>query len=177
MRTRDVHGIMSDDYISSEMLGGLDLMVDYSSLYPGSIIKHYLAQHVVRRLADKEILSVEFAPGDNGDNIFRQTVNWSDGTKVCVNKSETDWTVYGCTLPMYGYAVFDKDGKYLSGIVRNPADKDEVIEISCRPDSFYLNGRGYRASSQLAIEPKLGQLQSTVTSYTACSFIRKRAAP
>ncbi len=156
MRSRDAHGILSDDYISSEILGGVDFMVDLHSLYPGSIIKHYLGQHVVRRLADKEIESVTFTKDAGGqEDITRQTVTWSDGTKVFVNRSENDWTIGQWTLPMFGYVVFDKKGELLSAIVRNPEYQEDVVEISQRPDSFYINGRGYSKTSTLQIEPKL----------------------
>lgn len=151
-RNVNLHGILSDDYISAEILGALDLMVDVGAAFPGAIRKHYLAQHVVRNLADKEIISVEFEQ----DNIHRQITTWSDETKVYVNRGEKNWDLRGWTLPKYGFAVFDANGKIASAICRNPDNTKEVIEFSLRADgSFYLNGRGKGTLDILPIQPIL----------------------
>ena len=156
MRDWSLHNTNSDDYISSEIIGALDLMASRDHAIFGAVRKYHLAQHVARRLADKEIESVEF----ENDNIYRQTVTWSDGTKTYVNRGQEKWAVGNLTLPKYGYAVFDSNGALLSGIYCNPANNAEIIESSMRPDgSFYVNGRGYAQADLLAIHPVLKSAQ------------------
>lgn len=156
MRDWSLHNTNSDDYISSEIIGALDLMASREHAIFGAVRKYHLAQHVARRLADKEIESVEF----ENDNIYRQIITWSDGTKTYVNRGQEKWTVGKFTLPKYGYAVFDSNGALLSGIYCNPANNAEIIESSMRPDgSFYVNGRGYAQADLLAIHPVLKSAQ------------------
>ncbi|MDO4856658.1 MAG: hypothetical protein Q4A17_01780 [Thermoguttaceae bacterium] len=147
-----LHNSMSDDYISSEMLGGLDLMVEAGAVFAGSVRKHYLAQHVKRAQADQEISSVEFVE----DCLAHQCVTWTNGMKVYVNQAETDWAVAGAVLPQYGFVVLDAEGKIISAIVRNPKDQEEIVEYSVRADgSFYLNGRGKSITDLLQIIPTM----------------------
>ena len=156
MRDWSLHNTNSDDYISSEIIGALDLMASREHSIFGAVRKYHLAQHVARRLADKEIESVEF---ENG-NIYRLIVTWSDGTKTYVNRGQEKWAIGNLTLPKYGYAVFDSNGALLSGIYCNPANNAEIIESSMRPDgSFYVNGRGYSQVDLLAIQPILKSAQ------------------
>ncbi|MDO4583318.1 MAG: hypothetical protein Q4D62_04350 [Planctomycetia bacterium] len=177
LRNQNMHGIMSDDYISAEILGGLDLMVNLNTILEGSVRKHYLAQHVRRQLADQEIVSVEFAEG----NIRRQCVTWSDATKVYVNRGEGTWQVGESGLPKYGFVVLDKMGKVLSGIVRNPANPAEVVEMSQRNDgSFYLYGRGKAVSEVLPISPvmKRAEISEDRSSFrVAVEWQCREAAP
>lgn len=156
LRNYGLHGIMSDDYIGAEILGGLDLMVAQGDIYPNSVRKHYLAQHVVRAYADQEINSVEFARENGKENIFRQIVRWSNGSTVYANRGPGNWKIAdGVTLPLYGYYVTDKTGQGISGIICNPANLKEIVEFSKRPDSFYVNGRGYEKSKIFPVTPKL----------------------
>ncbi|MBR5710504.1 MAG: hypothetical protein IKX40_07075 [Thermoguttaceae bacterium] len=156
LREWSLHHSASDDYISSEIIGALDLMESRNNDISGTVRKYHLAQHVARRLADKEIESVEF---ENG-NIKRQTLTWSDGTKTFVNRGQEKWTVGKYTIPKYGYIVTDASGALLSGIYCNPANNAEIIESSTRPDgSFYVNGRGYSQVDLLAIQPVLKSAQ------------------
>lgn len=151
LRDPHLHGIMSDDYISAEILGGLDLMVDLGTIFSGSVRKHYLAQHFVRSIADQEIENVEFL-----DGLRRQRVTWTNGMTVYVNRGEGNWSVQGYTLPKYGFVIFDANGNFVSGIVRNPANRKEVAEFSQRPDgTFYLNGRGKALVDLLPIQPTM----------------------
>ncbi|MBQ6619500.1 MAG: hypothetical protein IJH68_05065 [Thermoguttaceae bacterium] len=153
-----LHGTESDDYISMEILGGVDLMVEWNCLFSASVRKHYLAQHIVRSRAAAEIRSVEFAEGDRtgGRDIARQIVRWSDGTTVFGNRGADDWTLPdGSILPRYGVKCVNPNGMELF-IGRNPAAPDEVIEYSRRIDgSFYLNGRGYPSRRIYAVAPRL----------------------
>lgn len=152
LRNRLLHDTQSDDYISSEILGGVDLMVDAGTIFAGSVRKNYLAQHVVRSLADQEIAGVEFVD----DELRHQCVTWSNGTKVFVNRGEGTWKVADYLVPKYGYVVFDASGKCLSGIVRNPACESEIVEFANRPDgSCYFNGRGRAKANLLPIQPTM----------------------
>lgn len=98
-RSRAVHGINSDDYMSMEALSGHALMSDSASWGRAVTRKYYLLQDLARRLALHNIVSSEFVAGD----IHRQKVLWDDGTEVCVNRGESDWTVAGHVLPQYGF--------------------------------------------------------------------------
>ena len=153
-----LHGAQSDDYLSMEILGGVDLMVDWNCLFPASVRMYYLAQHIVRSRAAAEILSVEFAEDDKtgGQDITRQTVRWSDGTTVWGNRGEDDWTLPdGSVLPRYGVKCVNPNGMELF-IGRSPTNPDEVIEYSRRIDgSLYLNGRGYPSRRIYAVAPRL----------------------
>lgn len=152
LRDGVLHDAMSDDYISSELLGGLDLMVEAGTVFPGSVRKHYLAQHVVRALADQEIVGVKFVKG----NLRRQCVTWTNGMKVFVNRDAEDWTVKGHLLPKFGFIVLDAEGKVVSGIVRNPANTKEIVEFSKRADGgFYLNARSRKLVDILPIQPTM----------------------
>ncbi len=152
LREGALHDAMSDDYISAELLGGLDLMVEAGTVFPGSVRKHHLAQHVVRALADQEIESVKFV----NDCLRQQCVTWTNGMKVIVNRGENDWAVKGWILPKYGFIVLDVNGKVISGIVRNPANRKEVVEFSERADgTFYLNARSKTLMNLLPVQPTM----------------------
>ena len=114
-----LHDAGSDDYLSMEMLSGNSLMTETWSIFPFSVRKTWLAQHVIRRLADKEIMSVVFQNG----NIHHQKVTWSDGTTVFVNRDKDVLNVLkvetadgGISLGTYHFAVLDKSGKLISAI-------------------------------------------------------------
>ncbi len=152
VRNSALHSITSDDYLSAELLGGLDLMVDVNSVFPGSIRKHYLLQNIVRNLADKEITSVQYEP----DNLLKQTVEWSDGTRVIVNRDTADWTIHNYTLPLYGFVVVDKSQQFLAGLIR---ENGQIIERSVTPDGIYLNGHGYPQSDLEFIFPSMAKAE------------------
>lgn len=116
-RSRAVHGISSDDYISMEVLSGHALMVDAGCWGRAATRKYYFLQDLARRLALRNVASFEFVDGD----IHRQRVAWDEGTEVFVNRGKAEWTVKGRTLPQYGFlarngekyaSVEKKDGKY-----------------------------------------------------------------
>ena len=172
LRDSRLHGVMSDDYICSEVLGGLDPMVSLASIFPGSVRKYFLTQGLARRLADKEIDSVEFGEMDSttlertleqrefsseeftNTDICHPIVTWSDGTRVYANRGESAWTVQGVTLPRYGFLVLDEKDKPLAGIVTNPQNPNEIVEFAEQADgSFYMNGRGYATAEILPIQP------------------------
>lgn len=153
----ELHGMESDDYLSMELLGGVDLMLDSRLIFPASVRTYYLAQPIVRSRAAAEILSVEFANGDQTQkDITRQIVRWSDGTTVYGNRGSGDWTLLdGSILPRYGVKCVNPNGMELF-IGRNPDNLSEVIEYSrCSDGSFFLNGRGYPSRKIYAVTPRL----------------------
>ena len=149
-RSRDLHGIDSDDYISAELLTGHALMTDLSSLGRGAVRKHWLAQEFIESIARDEIARVEFAEG----NFHRLIVSWKSGARVWVNRGEADWTVAGHTLPQFGY--FAKNGEIESSIERLGG---LVAEQSRARGKFYVNGRGFQPNAPLAITPRAGRVE------------------
>ena len=132
-----LHGIYSDDYITTEVLTGHPAMV--SMPFGRDVVrKYWLSQPLMRALALRTIEAVEFVEG----NIHRQRVLWSGGGEVFVNRGQTDWTIEGHTLPQYGFfaQVRLRDGY---GLVAAAIERrDGVIVEWCRtPQSLYVNGR------------------------------------
>jgi hypothetical protein len=132
-RGRKLHGIESDDYITSEILTGHALMVDWGSAKRGAVRKYWLAQEMIRHLADKQIVKVEFA--DN--NIHRLIIYWNDETVVLVNLDAGDWNIESFfkkhsvktffeTIPPFGFYA-DISGIKTCGIVKKG---DQIIEMS-----------------------------------------------
>jgi hypothetical protein len=143
-RGRNDHGIMSDDYISAEILEGHALMVDSGCWGAPAVRKYWLAQDVARNLSLKAITNVEYAGGD----MRRQIVTWDNGTKVYVNRGEDDWSVEGRVLPQYGFLVVGTNG--LQSAVER---RDGVYsESSCDSGHWYCNARAFGMSAS----PKIG---------------------
>ena len=155
-RGRALHGIESDDYISAEILTGHALMVDRGSAMRGAVRKYWLAQDLIRNLADKEIVNVEFVDG----NIHRQIITWSDDTAVFVNlDTKNDWAITDTTvLPPYGY-VAESPNEY-SAIFRQ---NGRVVEMSLTErqggTTYYVNARQRGAEDLLPIVPKINTFQ------------------
>jgi hypothetical protein len=83
-----LHGIYSDDYITTEVLIG----------HPGKakpafgrdvVRKYWLLHDLTRELALRRIESVEFA----GGNLHRQYVRWDNGGEVWVNRGAFEMRV------------------------------------------------------------------------------------
>ena len=148
-RSRRQHGIESDDYLTSEILFGHALMMDRGGMVRGAVRKYWLAQGLIRRLADDAIARVDFAAGD----ACRQTVTWESGAVVHVNRGETDWAVAGHTLPPFGY--YARSGKVASCIERRGG---LIVEWSRGPGRWYVNGRGSDPEPLLRIRPSAGDL-------------------
>ena len=144
-RSREEHGIESDDYISAEVLEGHALMIDRGGFGRGAVRKYWLAQDFVRSVAVDAIADVRFAGGD----IHRQIIDWKSGGCVYVNRGSTDWHVSGKTLPPCGYCA-------TNGPVESCIEKIDgiVVEQSRGPDTWYFNARGFGPASQLAIRPQ-----------------------
>lgn len=149
-RSRPLHGIESDDYISAEVLTGHALMIDRGGLVRGAVRKYWLGQDLIRSLAADEIKDFEFADGD----IHRAIVTWKSGARVYVNRGESDWTVAGRTLPQFGYLA--TNGEVESSIERID---EVVVERSRAKDRFYVNGRGYLPDPPLHIRPSAERIE------------------
>jgi len=147
---RDLYGIESDDYISCELLTGHALMIDLGAKVRGAVRKYWLAQDLIRSLAQDEIVDCQFDGGD----LHRVTVVWKSGAKVYVNRGESDWTVEGRVLPQYGYLA--QNGPIESSIERIG---DAVVEQSRSPKGFYVNARGQEADPPLKIRPSLERVE------------------
>lgn len=100
-RQRPAHGIISDDYLCSELMAAHNLMGDAQSWGYDNVRKYWLAQDFIRSTAGKKMVGHEFVDG----NIKHQRIQWDTGATVLVNRSQQDWTVDGKTLPAYGFAI------------------------------------------------------------------------
>jgi len=149
-RSREEHGIESDDYISTELLTGHALMIDIHGLIRGAVRKYWLAQDFIESIAHDEIANVEYADGD----IHRLIVTWKSGARVYVNRGETDWTVADHTLPQYGY--FAKNGDIESSIERFG---NVIAEQSRGKGKFYVNSRVFNPNAPLAITPRAERVE------------------
>lgn len=130
-----LHGMYSDDYISTEVLTGHPPMV-HSPFGRDVIRKYWLLHDLMRALALKEIEDVQFVNGD----IHRQFVKWNNGAEIWVNRGKEDWEVQGHILPQYGvYArVPTPEGRIEVAIEK----KDGVIvDWSRSPSMIFVNAR------------------------------------
>ncbi|HPS01625.1 MAG TPA: hypothetical protein PLA90_08785, partial [Candidatus Sumerlaeota bacterium] len=152
-RSRADHGIMSDDYISAEILTGHALMVDAEAWGRQAVRKYWLAQAVARNLAQREIVRVEFGKGDDGKpDIHRQCVVWDNGTWVYVNRGTNDWKpMEGCVLPPDGFRVEGSDGAR-SGVERV---QDSVREYATGQSAWYFNTRSFDPDRPWPIGPRV----------------------
>ncbi|MDR3199188.1 MAG: DUF5696 domain-containing protein, partial [Planctomycetaceae bacterium] len=171
LRGRFLHGIESDDYISSEILTGHALMVDWGSEKRGAVRKYWLAQDLMRHLADKHIVKVEFS--DN--NIHRQKITWNDGTTVLINLDANDWvltssisnlanvTGFGikCILPQFGFFATSRASDSRGcGVFKI---KNRVVEMSEKrtgdKNIVYINARQKNATNILPVTPTINSFQ------------------
>ena len=137
--------VVSDDYISAEILEGHALMVGRKEFGRGAVRKYWLAQDFVRSIATDTMQSVEFYKGD----IHRQIVSWNSGAKVYVNRGETDWQVAGKILPQYGYyAITDGIESSIERI------KGVIVEQSRGPGRFYVYARGAEKKKPKETKPR-----------------------
>lgn len=149
-RSRELHGIESDDYLSAEILTGHALMIDRPGLIRGAVRKYWLAQDWIRSVALDEMASVEFAD----DDIHRSTVRWQSGAVAHVNRSDQDWEVAGHRLPPFGF--FAQNGVITSAVHRMG---DQIVEQSQWDGGFYVNGRGFVPDQPLPIRVKADRVE------------------
>jgi hypothetical protein len=131
-----LHGIYSDDYITTEMLTGHPAMVPRP--FDRQVVrKYWLTRDAMRGLAQQTITNVEFVDGD----MHRQHVTWSGDAHVWVNRGTQDWTVDGTVLPPYGFLarVPLANGVIVAAIERRDG---VIVESSRSPGQYYVNARG-----------------------------------
>ncbi|SPE36690.1 exported hypothetical protein [Candidatus Sulfopaludibacter sp. SbA3] len=132
-----MHGIYSDDYITTEVLDGHPPMVP-SPMGREVVRKYWLLHDVMRSLALARFDSLEFA----GGNLHRQHVKWRNGAEVWVNRGPGDWTVEAHTLPQYGFyaRVPAPEGTTEAAIERRDG---VIVEWSHSARAAYSNARPY----------------------------------
>ncbi|MFW6114430.1 MAG: DUF5696 domain-containing protein, partial [bacterium] len=148
-RSRELHGITSDDYISAEILTGHALMIDRQGMIEQAVRKYWLAQAVARHLADDEIVDVQFLGSPD-----RQLIVWKSGVSVYVNRGSSDWEVAGKVLPRYGYLV---QGSALTSSIERI--EGNIVEQSHSGNTWYVNGRGFSIDQLLKITPRAREIQ------------------
>jgi hypothetical protein len=163
-RGRLLHGIESDDYITSEILTGHPPMVDLGCATRGAVRKYWLLQPILRELADCEIDSVEYV--DN--NIHRQKIVWKspDGkreTIVYVNRSKNDWMLpdidnpisvgnnHQLVLPPFGFLAKGFAGT--ASIFRT--EEGGVAEFFMDNSKLYVNGHQQMVEGILPVQVHL----------------------
>ena len=140
------YALTSDDYISAEMLTGHALMACAYSFDRKAARKYWLAQDVARNLALRKIVDVEM----HEDDMRRLVVTWDNGTRVYVNRSDTEWRVAGRVLPRYGYLAQG------DGLVSAIEKRDGIACESCvGPGGWFCNARRYDLSGPIAVAPRI----------------------
>ena len=132
-----MHGIYSDDYITTEVLDGHPAMAP-TPMGRDVVRKYWLLHDVMRGLALARFDSHEFA----GGNLHRQHVIWENGGEVWVNRGADDWMAGGHTLPQYGFyaRVPGPDGVTEAAIERRDGI---IVEWSRSPHTAYSNARPF----------------------------------
>ncbi|MCS7304641.1 MAG: hypothetical protein NZ602_05970 [Thermoguttaceae bacterium] len=148
-----LHGIMSDDYISTEALTGHPAMVP-APFGRDVVRKYWLLGRLGQALALRTIHEVRFARTDGPDgrqgwtpraslpqaDLHRQQVVWAGGGLVWVNRGQSDWAVEGVVLPQYGFLarVPVEGGLVEASICRRDG---RIVEMAQSPQELYVNGR------------------------------------
>lgn len=143
-----LHGIYSDDYITTEVLTGRPGMV--SQPFGRDVVrKYWLTQDLMRALALRKIERVAFVD----DYLHRQQICWVGGGRVWVNRGTTDWSVEGHILPPFGFLarVPTDEGMVQASIHRLG---DQIVETAAAPRHVYVHGRQW-AGGQTRIRPQV----------------------
>ncbi|HNQ74635.1 MAG TPA: hypothetical protein PKN95_13665 [Verrucomicrobiota bacterium] len=148
-RSRDEHGIESDDYLGIEVLAGHALMADLPMLSGGAIRKYWLLQPFAEAVAHADIAAVENPGGD----LHRLLVRWTSGATAWVNRGTNDWEITGHTLPPYGFVA--QAGPVVCSVEKIGG---RVIEQSRAGPIRYVNARP-PAPETLAIRPTAERLE------------------
>jgi len=130
-----LHGIYSDDYITTEVLTGHPAMV--SMPFGRDVVRKYWLLHgMMRGLALCRIDDVEFV----GGSLHHQHVRWNNGAEVWVNRGPGEWQVEGHILPQYGFygRVPVTDGTIEAAI---EVLEGVIVEWSQTPEQVYANAR------------------------------------
>ena len=129
---RHAHGINSDEYLATELLGGHALMTDAGSWGRPAVRKYWLAQDIARALAMRSIRAHAF----DGARLDRQRIEWDNGAVVQVNLGADDWAVDGAVLPPNGWRA--AAGGCTASVERVAG---RVVERASAPASRYCNAR------------------------------------
>ncbi len=148
-RSRDEHGITSDDYLGVEVLAGHALMADLPMMPGGAIRKYWLLQPFAEAVAHDEIVAVENPDGD----LHRLLVRWASGATAWVNRGTNDWAIASRTLPPYGFVA--QAGSMVCSVEKIGG---RVIEQSSAGPTLYINARPPDAET-LAIRPAAERLE------------------
>jgi hypothetical protein len=130
-----LHGIFSDDYITTEVLTGHPAMV--SLPFGRNVVRKYWLLHgIMRGLALRRIEEVEFV----GDSFHRQRVRWDNGAEVWVNRGDNEWQVGDHLLPQYGFwARVPVQGGTAEAVIER--HDGIIIEWAQTPQNLYANAR------------------------------------
>ncbi len=132
---REMHGIYSDDYMTTEVMTGHPPMVS-EAFSRNAVRKYWLLHGLGRALALREIESVEFVGGD----LRRQHIRWSGGGEVWINRGAPDWAVGNHILPQYGFYARVPVEK---GVVEAAIERRSgvIVDWSKSPSAWYANAR------------------------------------
>lgn len=130
-----VHGVYSDDYMTTEVLAGHPSMVAIP--FGRDVVrKYWLMNSMARELAMKRMVFFEFV----GDDIHRQHVRWDGGGEVWVNRGQQEWTVAGHILPEYGYYLrLPKSGGAIESAIERR--DGQIVEWASSSGFVYVNAR------------------------------------
>lgn len=130
-----LHGMYSDDYITTEVMTGRPAMV-WDAFSRDSVRKYWLLHDLMRALALRRMESFSFA----GSNIHRHQIRWEDGGQVWVNRGTEPWEVAEHILPQYGFyaRVPSRDGLIEAAIERR---QGLIMEWAKAPEALYVNAR------------------------------------
>jgi len=150
-----MHGIYSDDYITTEVLDGHPAMVP-APMGRDVVRKYWLLHDLMRNLALARFDSHEFA----GGNLHRQHVKWENGGEVWVNRGPDDWTANGHRLPQYGFyaRVPGPEGAAEAAIERRGGGEGVIVEWSRSPHAVYSNARPF-VTDRLPLTLSLGGIE------------------
>ncbi|MGQ9633986.1 MAG: hypothetical protein ACUVXB_07030 [Bryobacteraceae bacterium] len=140
-----LHGIYSDDYITTEVMTGHPAMV-WDAFHRDTVRKYWLLHDLMRGLALRRMESFSF----EGSDIHRHRIRWQDGGEVWVNRGKEDWIAGGRQLPQYGFyaRVPAKGGLIEAAIERR---QGLVVEWAKAATALYVNAR------QVVPEPVSGR--------------------
>ncbi len=128
-----LHGYASDDYLSLTVLGGRNPMAE-GPFSRRTVMTYWLLHDVCAQLAHREILAHEFS----GDDIHCQSVQFSQGGSVQVNRSKMDWKNEGQVLPTYGFVAhagdYTADISRRNGLITAFAQSPGVLFADARPN-------------------------------------------
>ena len=128
---QDLHGIFSDDYISTEMLTGHPAMTPAAFSRDG-VRKYWLSNDFITRIALNPMEYHHF----EDDDIHRQHIRYANGAQIWVNRGEKDWDIKGHVLPPFGF--YAEAGDAACAIEKK---QETLVEWSRAPERLYLNAR------------------------------------